>query len=264
MSAPVTIEKKIPYNAACKNTPLPATIVLLHGWGFDSRSMQPLQTMLSQWAEVWLLNLSYSQQTTDALCEKIAELLPKNSILLGWSLGGMLAVNLVVNKWASKKNKSILGLITLAANAKFVADESWPTAMAPKAFNYFVTGFNKNPARQCQRFNQLIAEGDAEHTAQLPWLQANGVNLDKSEAVADLLNGLKLLEQIDNTQALKANTVPALYLFGENDSLVPSEAAAKIPCANSQTIVLKNRGHCLHYPVGEAHTQIENWLEALL
>ena len=241
--------KKVPRDIHSKKPRLPATIVMIHGWSFNARSMQPLEGLLSQWADVWLLDLKYQQQTVESLVDAIVNVLPERSILLGWSLGAMLAV-----KIASQKKQSIVGVISLSANAKFVQGEAWPMAMPAATFNRFVTGLKKNPARQLEKFNQLVAYGDEASQKQLDWLQ------NKKAEEDDLHNGLVLLNTINNIDLFKTLDVPSLSLFGENDALVPSEAAESLS-DHCQVEVLKNRGHCLHYPAGEAQQLLEYFLE---
>jgi pimeloyl-[acyl-carrier protein] methyl ester esterase len=51
-------------------------------------------------------------------CNEIIKILPNNPILLGWSLGGLLAIN-IANKI------KISQLILLASTPKFIKDNDW-------------------------------------------------------------------------------------------------------------------------------------------
>ena len=56
--------------------------------------------------------------TLDAVSDQLASQLPANCVLMGWSLGGMLAMHL-----AARYPQQVKGVITLATNAKFVATD---------------------------------------------------------------------------------------------------------------------------------------------
>jgi len=262
--AAVTIRQKISRNQQSTQTPLPATIVLLHGWGVDCRSWQPLETLLMQFADVWLVDMNYQQQTAESLCEAIVDVLPEQSLLMGWSLGGMLAAYLVAGAFAERKNKTILGLVTLAANSQFVATDDFLQAMKPSVFAGFLTGAKNNLNKQLKRFHLLVAQGDENSQQQFRWLENEMTisNPDKDSLIA----GLDLLKTINNTQRLDSIKLPSLFLFGENDKLVPADAVdhCHLDDAPKQCFRLRNKGHCLHYPEGECHQLIQNFLEQLI
>lgn len=262
MTQPFFIRQKIPRDTQFLKPALAATIVLLHGWGFDSRVWEPLHDLLAQYADVWLVDLSYENQTVDSLSDAILEGLPAKSLLVGWSLGGMLAANITAQSLIENQEKIILGLVTLSANTKFVASESWPSAMPQATFSAFVEGVNKNPARQLKRFSILLAQGEDESREQAAW--QNGV-LPEFVDKENLLAGLALLNAIDNMEKLKEIKCPSLFLFGKNDALVPSDAAKDLVINNEyhRIVVLENKGHCLHYPQGECHSLIQAFIEQL-
>ena len=110
-------------------------IVLLSGWGFDSRAMAPLAQALQPLADVWLVDLPGFGGSSPLLAwrceqvlEQLASVLPNNCQLIGWSLGGMLAL-----AYAQRYPTRVSGLVTLGSNGCFVAQPSWPDAMAPAA-----------------------------------------------------------------------------------------------------------------------------------
>src|SRR5690606_31937796 len=105
--------------------------ILLHGWGCDSRTWQPLLPALEKTARVTALDLpgfgNAKTSTPFLLPDILADLaakIPEGSVVMGWSLGGMLGVQL-----AAKYPHKVRALITLAANAKFVASDNYACAM---------------------------------------------------------------------------------------------------------------------------------------
>src|SRR5688572_5114562 len=90
-------------------------LVLIHGWGRDSRTWQPVLESLQSFATVTLIDLPGFGASTvlpefslDAVLDKIAAQLPQDAVIMGWSLGGMLAVQL-----AARFPGSIRAVITL-------------------------------------------------------------------------------------------------------------------------------------------------------
>lgn len=231
-------------------------IVLLHGWGCDSRIWQPLIPCLSQWADVITIDLVYSDITADALCASIAQLLPEKSIVCGWSLGGMLAARI-----AAQYPEKVCGLLALSANAAFVAQAEWSEAMAPEVFEQFFTLVKSRFAQGLKRFLLLETHGDKQAKTQLQWLRSL-FEYTKSDN-KNLVAGLNLLSSINNVSIVPQVCCPASYLFGENDALVPVSAANLFnPLLHDQqeTKVFSGRGHLLHFPVQELEVYIEAFL----
>jgi len=156
-----------------------------------------------------------------------------------------------------------LGLVTLSANVKFVADDTWPLAMEKKTFSAFVSGVEKNSIKQLKRFNLLVTQGDNNSQEQLQWLSKEGAaaTIDTKK----LLDGLSILNEIDNTQGFHQIKIPSLFLFGEKDTLVPIKVVEQLAINNSlhQIHTLNNKGHCLHYLDGECQMFIQAFLEKM-
>src|SRR5690606_37767091 len=89
------------------------------------------------------------------------------ALVLGWSLGGLLA-SAYAAAWPSR----VSGLITLAANPCFVARDTWPAAMAPATNKQFNRAFGRDPQVTLQRFCALVAEGSPAGRARLKQLRA--------------------------------------------------------------------------------------------
>lgn len=222
-------------------------LVLIHGWGCDSRTWQPLLPALQNIATVTLIDLPgfgaspvLPEFSLDAVLDKIAAQLPQNSVVMGWSLGGMLAVQLAV-----RYPQKISGVISLAANLKFVAATDYSSAM-PLAINRnFNNSFAQDPQASLKIFGGLLAQGDEQERALLKQLRRT----ETGEINPNWLQALELLAQLDNRAAFAQLTVPGLHLLAENDALVPATAATAMKELNSQQqiCVLNNTAHALHW-----------------
>lgn len=232
-------------------------LVLLPGWGFEQRIWQELLPRLREWTDVHTVNLCYKAADVDTLLNGLIKNLPDQVILVGWSLGGMLATRV-----AARFPDRVAGLITLASNGTFVARSHWPDAMAVRTFQQFSQKVQQNPQSGLKRFCKLVTHGDQHSAQQLPYLQSLVSSADSGE----LLPGLMLLSELDNTRYLPTIECPALHIFGQQDVLVPESAVKKLAGVFShrhRMQVLVNRGHLLHQPVVDITPLLNDFLSAL-
>ena len=79
-------------------------LVLLHGWGFNSELFNDLVEKYKHQYRITKIDLpghGRSDEVNGGLnewCDEIIKILPNNPTLLGWSLGGLLAIN-IANKY---------------------------------------------------------------------------------------------------------------------------------------------------------------------
>lgn len=196
------------------------TLVLLPGWGLEGAVLQPLAEALG--AELTVQVPALPRLSSAAVADWLDELdarLPLDCWLAGWSLGGMLATAL-----AARRGARCRGLISLASNACFVANDAWPMAMAAQTHVAFYEGCQQSSGATLKRFAMLCAQGGADVRALSRRLQGH---LATSGEPA-LLAGLRLLANLDNRLALSAFTGPQLHLLAEQDALVPADAAEQL------------------------------------
>lgn len=193
------------------------TLALLPGWGLGPAALEPLAAALRAsrpQATVTVHSLPRSGDLEQALAE-LEHAIARGAWLLGWSLGGMLAVQL-----AERRGQACPGVITFASNACFVARDGWPAAMASDTFEAFSAHCTTDPAGTLKRFGLLCAQGSPHGRALL-----KGLNLDSAYATAQ---GLALLAALDNRAALAALAPPQLHVYANADALVPIGAASAV------------------------------------
>ena len=213
-------------------------LVLLHGWGVNSSIFAPLTEQLSQYS-CWRIDLpgfGASQPITagfDAWVDAIAAKIPDNAIVLGWSLGGLVATSLAL-RYPAK----VAALITVASSPCFLAkpDEQWP-GIAPQVLQQFAVQLQQDLSKTVERFLALQAMGSSSARDDIRLIRE--LVLSKPQPDADALAaGLTMLRDIDLRAALPTLNVPWLRLWGKLDGLVPRKVLAQLPSQGNATDVL--------------------------
>ena len=199
------------------------TLVLFHGWGMSSIVWDHWLPALRQRCEIIQVDLpgygaseAAGYKEINPLIDQLLVELPERAIYLGYSLGGMLATTI-----ASRFPQRVTALIAMANNVRFVADDQWPAAMDKKVFDDFYLLVEKDPALALKRFAGLTAFGSNDEKSLVEYFEKKN-ELFSDKILCDSLNFLAILNNPIHRQAV---TVPALYLFGEYDYLVPLAAA---------------------------------------
>lgn len=235
------------------------TIVLIHGWGFDSRIWQTLQTKFSD-ANIITIDLpGYGDQldnktkwNIDSLAEDIITRTPENAIWLGWSLGGLLALCA-----ALREPTHIRAIMTIATTPCFTQRADWGYAMPEDTFNTFKQSCMDDPKQCLNEFKRLVAFGADKPSAKHIRSQECDVN------ATTLLSGLEILEHTDLRIELKNIQCPVHYILAENDALIPKTAneQIKLLSAANETELIYDAPHCL--PLSHPHV-IAKQLETMI
>ncbi|MCR6651904.1 MAG: malonyl-ACP O-methyltransferase BioC [Cellvibrionaceae bacterium] len=235
--------------------------VFLHGWGSDASLWQPLCERLPGHHHFIELpgfgRASNELVALEVFLDQVSSQLPPRCVLVGWSLGGMLATQL-----AHRNPQKIQALITIASNAVFVARDDWPEAMAPATFAQFYRDFEADATATWTRFCALQALGDRKRKVVAQHLRQQTPPQPDQQAVWG--QGLRWLEQLDNRGVLAELRIPQYHVFGAADALVPAAAADRLrgllPSA-AEVDVLPQTAHAPHLAEPEVIARkILNWL----
>jgi pimeloyl-[acyl-carrier protein] methyl ester esterase len=131
---------------------------------------------------------------------------------------------MLASELAARRGERCTGLLTLASNLRFVAEPSWPSAMAAETFDVFRQGCAADARATLKRFALLCAQGAADPRG-LSRLLQGAAPQTRPET---LLAGLDVLAALDTRGALQAFVGPQLHLFAGRDGLVPASAAAAL------------------------------------
>lgn len=188
-------------------------ILLITGWGVGVEPLQSLKLHLEKKGfETQLINIF---NVLDSNFQEQVDLVSEVDVVIGWSLGGQLATQLVNTFY--EQTEQTKTLITLASNPCFVAHTDWQTAMPADVFSKFKASFFQNPQATLKRFYYLITLGSSQ--AKQDWVSIQNIaNPPSSELLSE---GLQMLEQLNLVNNLKNYLGPQLHVFAEQDNVIP-------------------------------------------
>lgn len=217
-------------------------LVLLHGWGMSSAIWDSLLPQLTQSFYVTVIDIpglgrssGADDMTLESAAAQIAAVIQQPAYWLGWSLGGMLAMQI-----AASYPQKVNGLITVASNPCFVQKEDWVNGMNAAIYRQFKTAIETAPDKTLARFAMLQIQGSEAAKPILKQIKA--VLADNKPT--HLLATLALLENDLRTQ-LAQLSCPVLHIYGESDSLVPSGTMTAVGQLNAEheIVCIESAGH---------------------
>ncbi len=231
------------------------TLVFLHGWGmngaifgsFCTDLKRQLDTESTQRVGVLVLDLPGYGNNLDApvmtsrldeLAQMVAPQLPTNSIVLGWSLGGLVA------QWlASEQLTNMVGLITMCSSPKFVKDEQWH-GIDEQVLENFQQQLTQDSARTLKRFLAIQNLGQANAKTEIQ-LMLKTLQTRALANASTLKLGLGTLQQSDLRARINDIRIPTLRMYGRLDSLVPHKAIEPISALqkDAETVVYPKASH---------------------
>jgi pimeloyl-[acyl-carrier protein] methyl ester esterase len=268
MSQPLHVERRprtqptVASTAASRTAP---PLVCLHGWGMNLRVFDLLRAALAADRETWAIDLAGHGRSAwdprrgsfEAQVEDVLAVLPERCVLLGWSFGGKLAIEIAV-----RAAQRVAALTLICASPKFAQSPDWPHGMNDSSLRAFAA----------------VLEQDWQQTLDdFVWLQLRGSrNADSAQRVlaaalasqgapqpAALRNDLALLAELDLRTRVPHIQQPVLLVSGQNDR-VTSPAAAHWMAAHlpqARTVEIERAGHA---PFVSHHEQVAQALRTFL
>lgn len=255
------------------------TLVLLHGWGLNVRVWDGLAAALRDRFRIiavdlpghgrspWSPERSSLADQAGQIAETIAAFTSEYS-LLGWSLGGQMALRLA----ARKTGRTLLGatvnrLVLIAATPRLIAGPDWPHGAPPDRLTAQATSLRTDYRRTVSDFLELQVRGStggAEALAQLRTaLFAHGERASATstrpaaggpreseragEAVflAALARDLELLRDTDLRPLLPDVTQSTLVIAGQYDRVTMPAASHALADSlpNGRYIEIRRAAH---------------------
>jgi pimeloyl-[acyl-carrier protein] methyl ester esterase len=239
-------------------------LVLIHGWGLHSGIWDGLLPLLESHYCVTRVDLPGHGRspwggagTLDDMARAVLAVVPAPAALVGWSLGGLVALRAALLQPAS-----VTALALIASSPCFMRKPDWQSAMLPELLETFAAELEQDYQRTLDRFLALQVRGSAHATEALKSLRAT-LHAGGSPQLAGLRAGLDVLRSTDLRREAALLQCPALLLMGERDTLVPCSAgqAAVRLFPDAQLTVVDTAGHA---PFISAPDSVANTLRRFL
>ncbi len=228
-------------------------IVLLHGWGLNSGIWadykQLLQAQYPHW-RVHSLDLpGYGTQADKpsssdlaALASSCLERAPKKAVWVGWSLGGMVAMQAAMND----ARKQIVGLQLIGASARFVTGDDWPQGVDPAIFQRFADELKADYQQALEMF--LLLQSGANKGARVLAKKALASIAQYNDPSADTLQlGIDCLAKSDLRPLLASSDVfeqlPVQVVVGRLDRVANGEGGRLLAQQLGGNLVEIQSGH---------------------
>jgi pimeloyl-[acyl-carrier protein] methyl ester esterase len=247
-------------------------LVLIHGWAMHGGVFHALVDHLRDRHTLYLVDLpghglSRDDATPlefDAVCDAIQAQVPA-APWLGWSLGGMFALHAAVRDPAR-----VPALVALCSSPCFVRGSDWRFGVSPEIFHDFAQGLADDYRGTLDRFVALEAFGSDHAKDEMRDLRAE-LFARGEPAARVLVDGLRILETVDQRPLLPRLRVPSLWIAGRRDRLVDPramrDAAALIEQAGHTSASFVQVEHAGHAPflthVDEVVAHLDGFLASL-
>jgi pimeloyl-[acyl-carrier protein] methyl ester esterase len=180
-----------------------------------------------------------SPYTLDAVAAAVARAAPRRCHVVGWSLGGEVAL-----AWARRAPHQVLRLVLISSTPCFASRPGWPCATAPSVLQEFRRSFSDDRAGTLARFLAALVKGDARARKIAGALRRSS---EGSATDAVLAAGIAVLLEADLRRELTQVRQPVLVLHGARDRIVPPAAGIRLAAAlpDARFALLRS---CAHAP----------------
>jgi len=224
-------------------------VVLLHGWGMHGGLWGKFNDLISKHCQTHAIDLpgfGYSKKikndfTLDALSEVVEKYINnirQPVILIGWSLGGLITLNVL-----KRKNITLEKVVFVATTPSFTKKPGWECAMEQSVFDGFSNDLKTDYKKTLKRFLFLQTRGSDLARDDLRELN-NKLNERGEPDFKALEKGLDILSNTD-LRSKKQNETPAMLVVGKKDTLVPLSVTNEFEnmFPNCEKLILEKTGH---------------------
>ena len=221
-------------------------LVLIHGWGTNSNVWNNIEVDLSKYFKLIMINLpgmggckSNNDYVMRAIVDSLNKIIPNNTTLLGWSLGGQIAI-----AYQRKFPKKIKHLILVSSTPCFINKKEWNYGVEKEIFEKFSSQLLVNWKKTMHQFFLLQLYGVPNIRKVAAKFEGTILSLDQPDPSA-LSAGLKLLLDTDYRKILKNINVKTLIISGDKDRLTSLESSKYMDdiIPNSSLKIFPGAGH---------------------
>ncbi len=225
-------------------------VVCLHGWGMRGGIFKGLAQSLSpekSWSDPNLFPdlPGYGESplpddySAAALADSLSEKAPAKIILLGWSMGGLIA-----QAWAARYPQQVAALVLVAATPCFRQRADWLHGLPAGDVEVFANGVASDWRATLNRFLSLQARGSEDARNLIAQLRAE-LAMGGDPRPETLAAGMRLLAETDLRNQAASITQPTLLIHGGRDGLCPLSGAQWLAeqMPNARLAVIERAAH---------------------
>lgn len=181
---------------------------------------------------------AYTKLGLDGIVEQIADQITANAILVGWSLGGMIAIRL-----AEYKKHLINTLVLLAGTPCFVKKPDWPHGVDDQRLGSIAKNLKHDMGGVIKTFISESAIGDPSPKNTIRKLQEHAKQ--EGNSIEALNDGLEILRNEDLRRCMKNLSCRTGMILGKNDRLVSIATGETVArsCPDVRLVTIENAGH---------------------
>ena len=132
--------------------------IYLHGWGFSHGVFSLLHVNTNKEDSIapclYQAARSSGAYTCSAIAEHIANKIQKETVMVGWSLGGQVALE------AAARSSKVVAIILLASAPLMVNRLGWSCTIDNRQYESLVHAFQKDAGKTITRVTMLTAHGE--------------------------------------------------------------------------------------------------------
>ncbi len=215
--------------------------VLLHGWGVSNNVWKSFILKLNDFENVHtpcLYNIyrHSNDQGFETAAKALSKKIKKNSIVIAWSIGGLIALRLMA------LTTKVRAIIFIASSPCFINKEGWPNAINKNSLSELKKRFSSDAAAGLKNFAGLVAYGDMSSSVTNKTIRQYLAAKKQTQILSSWLNELEKTDQRDRFASLE---IPVQIILGQNDILIKSNIQNQIRQLNPHihSSIIKDCGH---------------------
>jgi pimeloyl-[acyl-carrier protein] methyl ester esterase len=202
-------------------------LVLVHGWGVNRCIWRPIADALENRYQIIAVDLPgygghHPLDGSDSLitmAEDVADSVTGPAVWIGWSLGGMVAMQVAISR-----PSQVTRLILVGSTAKFVTDRQWQHGVSADDIDRFGHDLSTDYDAALSRF-LLLQSARVGNSRQLARQIGALITACGEPDKKALERSLEILISSDLRPLLSRLRVPTDVIHGRYDRLVPPTAA---------------------------------------
>ncbi|KEI07181.1 alpha/beta hydrolase [Clostridium botulinum] len=241
-------------------------LILLPGWGMSSIVWKKIAPHLSEKFNLIYIdwnNIKSLDEFKNRVLDTINKLDIKSFSLLGWSLGSLVAQEILINT-----SYKIKHLILMGGTSCFISnkDNLYTIGWDKRIIKRMKFQLHKRPHDVLLNFyKNMFSKEELNNKYYFEFLKLFSHN-SLPDSLNSLSLGLDYLMQSDLRSNLKNITVPTLLIHGQNDSICPIETSLymKNYIPNYHVEIVNNTGHIPFFTLPDyCYNVIKNFVEGV-